>query len=627
MLATNTRSVTAHFDFSSEPGGWLRSPNSIPRVSSYPAARAELEHIIREGLIEPHFQPIVDLFSGEIYGYEMLSRAPAPFQNPLYLFQKALEWGLAWELEIACLNAAFKKIEYFLPEMYGSKFFLNISPHIFSHPRFEKEFAEFHLQERFGQDHQRFVFEITETTPIHDYPSFRETLQHYRGQGFNIALDDFGAGHSSLVALVGVSPNYVKLDRAIVANIQAESYKQHLLRSVISFTSNVESKLIAEGIETVEELETLVRLGIRYGQGFFLARPEPDPRDLKAKVQGTLRQVFDQLHCPLVSTEHSIASMTLRPPCFAARTMTCEELDRFFRNNPAVDHVVVVADDFPLGVITRQLFYSRGSGQFGFSLIQKKYIEVLCPSDPLAVNERMEVSTLGRLAMNRSHEDLYDPVIVTNSVGKFVGSITMKQLLNQFIHVEVQTATDRNPLTNLPGNHAIELWLREAMEAAPFTVVYADLDHFKEYNDVYGFAQGDRMIKVAAQALSEHPSLKPYLVKTGHIGGDDFVLVSRNVLPETVLQSLCETFEALKIPLFRSEDVEAGFYQAENREGKTVDLPLVTLSLAVISSDNLRGPSSLEQISVLAASLKKRIKALNAQTRTSGFLMDRRTYL
>lgn len=594
--------------------------------SPYPAARAELEHIIAEGLIEPHFQPIVDLFSGEIYGYEVLSRAPAPFQNPLALFQKALEWGLSWELEIECLTVAFRKIARFIPDLPSSKFFLNISPHIFSHPRFQSEFAQFHLQEQFGDNHRRLVFEITETTPINDHQRFRETLQHYRSQGFGIALDDFGAGHSSLVALVSVSPEYVKLDRAIVSNIQAESYKQHLLRSVISFTSNVESKLIAEGIETLDELETLVRLGIRYGQGFFLARPEPDPRNLKSKVQSALRSVFDQLHCPLVSTEHSIASMTLRPPCFPTRTMTCEELDRFFRNSPAIDHVVVVSDDFPQGVITRQFFYSKGSGQFGFSLIQKKYIEMLCPSDPLTVNERMEVSTLGRLAMNRSHEDLYDPVIVTNSMGKFVGSITMKQLLNQFIHVEVQTATDRNPLTNLPGNHAIEQWLHDAMETPPFTVVYADLDHFKEYNDVYGFAQGDRMIKLTAQTLSEHPALKPYLVKCGHIGGDDFVLVSRNVLPENALQIVCEAFEEQKKALFHPEHVQAGFYRAENREGKTEELALVTLSLAVISSDNLRGPSSLEQISVLAASLKKRIKMLNAQTRTSGFLVDRRIY-
>jgi EAL domain-containing protein (putative c-di-GMP-specific phosphodiesterase class I) len=234
--------------------------------------------------IKPAFQPIVDLRHGVAAGFEVLSRGPEPYRAPEILFQRAREIGVTWELERACRLAALTAIAC-LPEAFRSRhtFFLNFSPDVLNDPRFESGFT-CGLLDAHGIALTNIVIEITERASIRDYAAFEAVVRHYADQGYRIALDDFGAGHSDLVTLISCVPHYLKLDMAVTRRVDREPYKERIVRSVVELARNVGAVLIAEGVETWGEAETLMRCGIEWAQGFLFGRPEPRPEQLRPIV-------------------------------------------------------------------------------------------------------------------------------------------------------------------------------------------------------------------------------------------------------------------------------------------------------------------------------------------------------
>lgn len=244
--------------------------------------------------IRPFFQPIIDLSSGLPLGYEILSRAVAPFGLPAVMFQVARELDLLWDLERACRAAAIQGIATLPPRLRDSQFFLNVSPQILSDSRFVQGFTLGMLR-NLGLNQDSVVIEITEHESIHDYARFEALIRHYVGQGFRISLDDFGSGHSSLVTLVRCVPHFLKLDRELVHQVEHTPYKQQLVKALVTFSTSVGAKLIAEGVETWAELETLVALGVRNAQGFLLARPLPQPTGLEPQILERLSRVVQSV--------------------------------------------------------------------------------------------------------------------------------------------------------------------------------------------------------------------------------------------------------------------------------------------------------------------------------------------
>jgi EAL domain-containing protein (putative c-di-GMP-specific phosphodiesterase class I) len=238
--------------------------------------------------IEPHFQPIVDLSSGGVLGYELLSRGAGPLRSPLALFEHARRAGTTWELERACRMAALQAIAA-LPATTRARhlFFLNVSPDVLENPRFVAGFTLAMLEE-YGVSQARIVIEVTERVSITDYARFEATIRHYAGQGFRIALDDFGSGHSGLVTLISSRPHFLKLDMAVTRGIHGDDYKQMIVKSMVALAHNIGAELVAEGVETWDELESLVTHGVRYAQGFLLGRPATAALPLADDVHGQL---------------------------------------------------------------------------------------------------------------------------------------------------------------------------------------------------------------------------------------------------------------------------------------------------------------------------------------------------
>jgi EAL domain-containing protein (putative c-di-GMP-specific phosphodiesterase class I) len=254
------------------------------------ALRSSLERIIATDGISTVFQPITDIHDGTLFGYEALSRGAFPFHNPGPMFEAAERCGLSWELDRACRITALRSIASLPHEARERNFFINVSPRNITSGR-AVEGLTLSAMKAFGIQQDRIVIEITETASIMDYAAFEEQIRHYSRQGYRIALDDFGSGHSGLLTLVAATPHFIKLDRGLVAHVDKDPYRQKLISAVTAFAANVGTEIVGEGIERAEEMRALIDLGVRYGQGFLIGRAEP----LEAEAAG---DSSDSRHLP-----------------------------------------------------------------------------------------------------------------------------------------------------------------------------------------------------------------------------------------------------------------------------------------------------------------------------------------
>ncbi len=242
------------------------------------ARRRRLSDIIDAEGVRTLVHPILDLDTMTPIGYEALSRGPADseFERPDKLFRVAYDSDLVLRLERLCRKKALTAAAD-LPE--GRLLFMNIEPDAVGDP----ELREILTSSLFTQSHitpDKVVLEITERSAITDFPAFRSTLEYLRTLGFACAVDDAGAGYGSLQCLAEVQPEWLKIDMSLVRDCDSDEVRAGLIGSLVTFGESVGVELIAEGVETEEELVAIRELGVRYAQGFLFARPsEPFPTD------------------------------------------------------------------------------------------------------------------------------------------------------------------------------------------------------------------------------------------------------------------------------------------------------------------------------------------------------------
>lgn len=236
-----------------------------PGAARDEAVKRRIEQVIAQRTISMRCQPIVDLHTGALAGVEALARFPGPPDRPPnHWFAQAEQVGLGVELQLAAVEVALPLIEQLPCGVYLA---INLGPDALMS-------AELPPLLRLVPS-ERVVLELTEHLAVDDYPSLIATLQCLRSGGVRLAIDDAGAGFASLSHIVKLAPDLIKLDRRFTAGIDLDPVRRALAQALVTFAHETGAQVTAEGIETDQELETVRSLGIPYGQGYFIARPEP----------------------------------------------------------------------------------------------------------------------------------------------------------------------------------------------------------------------------------------------------------------------------------------------------------------------------------------------------------------
>ncbi len=230
-----------------------------------------LQRIILKGQIDTVFQPIVDIRTGRPHGFEALARGPkgTPLETPMSLFDVATKTDLLFELDHLCRRQALKAGGN-LERQY--KLFINTLPFSVRDPSFQGKYL-IDLFEGTDLAPEQIVLEVTERLAIENYALFVDAMKYFSDMRCLIAIDDMGAGYSGLEKIVHLRPNYVKLDMYMVRDIDTSFVKQQMLHAFRVMAEKIDARLIAEGVETREELETVREIGVHYVQGHLLAKP------------------------------------------------------------------------------------------------------------------------------------------------------------------------------------------------------------------------------------------------------------------------------------------------------------------------------------------------------------------
>ena len=256
------------------------------KMGEFAAAKQEykskygLQKVIIERNISTVFQPIVDMQTLEVLGYEALSRGPADteFATPLLLFILAADFGLSFELDALCRKRAFESIKELSTD---KKIFVNTLAMTIHDPEFRGKYLE-ELLADIKIKPENVIFEINEKMAIDNYDLFRSALKDYSDIGIVHANDDIGAGYSDLERIMELNPGFMKIDISLVRGVHESYIKQQLIKAMVDLAKNIGSNVIAEGVEKKEEYEILKSFGVDYGQGYLFGRPVPtlEPTDV-----------------------------------------------------------------------------------------------------------------------------------------------------------------------------------------------------------------------------------------------------------------------------------------------------------------------------------------------------------
>ena len=566
-----------------------------------------------KALLENHditivFQPIVSLIDAEIIGYEALSRGPkgSALEQPLEMFGAAEEFGLLWELEYLCRAKSLERAKEILPL---KMLFINVDPKIVNDPRFQKGHTR-EIMHEFCANTGNVIFEITEKTAIDDYKSFCRILDNYISQGYKIAIDDTGSGYSGLRTIAETRPNFIKIDMELIRNIDKDSLKQAMLKALHDFSLSTGSKIIAEGIETKEELATLIKLGIPYGQGFFLQKPHPDFLELSPELKQTIQNINclkkrEMHYTPITMPVGPIAR---QEQSFPSATLGSSVID-YFNKQPTLQGLPIVDHDKPVGLLMKSKFFANLATQYGVAVHMNRSIYPLMDKDPLIVDYHTPLELVSKSALLRKDNDIYDSILVTKE-DKYFGTVTVKMLLEKTTQLELNRAKHANPLTGLPGNVIIESELQHLiLENSPFSVLYFDLDNFKPYNDVYGFENGDKVICFTAETIYKQLNTLGYNVFLGHIGGDDFIAIVREHDVDKLCEQIIFNFDNKISQFYSNEDCCKGNIVAKNRHGQEENFPIMSLSIAVVTNRH-RHFASVAELGEVAGQLKRKCKLI-----------------
>lgn len=577
-----------------------------------------LESILHNHQLNAIFQPIIHMGSAGVVGFEGLIRGPSdsPLHSPAMLFQAAHEAGMTLEIEYLSRSIV---LEAFARLNLPGKLFLNVSPETLLIDGWRSGETLRCIAES-GLQPQQVVIELTENSPTLEYEVLREATRHYRAMGFEIAMDDLGEGFSSLRLWSELRPDYVKIDKHFIQNINLDPVKLQFVRSIKEIARNAGCRVIAEGIETHAELLTVRDLGVDFGQGYYFAHPQARPEcEMRSGVMETLKGVKGMMRsgpCQYVK-RHTTVSSLLKWVAPVTTETTNDQVCAMFEQDGGLYSIPVVKEGMPIGLISRYTVNERFSRQFSKELFGRRSCTMMMDSSPLIVESSVTLHELSSIILEMEPYHLTSGFIVTDR-GVYLGMGSGHDLLREITQMQIAAARYANPLTQLPGNVPINEHIDRLLQnGQTFCACYFDLDNFKPYNDVYGFRQGDEVIKHTSRLLQD--MVDPELDFVGHIGGDDFIALFQSEDWERRCLKVLDKFGTSIAAYYKGEDVMRGGIESEDRQGRRTFHPLSSLSIGAVWV-NPEHFASHHEVAAAASLAKKEAK----KTTGNALFLDRR---
>ncbi len=564
--------------------------------------------VLARKALQAHYQPIVALKSGVVVAHESLKRGPpeSDLRSPDALFRAARTENLSFELELACLREGLRS---WRRHAQDKRLFLNLSAHtlveMVTRLTLPGLIKSLHAA---AVSPAALVIEVTEHEHVTDIPRLIGVASELRSQGLRFALDDFGDGRSSLRLWAELRPEFVKIDKYFIHNLQDQAVKVQTLKGLTRFAETFGTVLVAEGIETEAELQIVRDLGIELGQGYFLGRPDPVPVGVVLRRAGEIIASSEIAVLPemtrVAGTNLSVQRLALRVPAISP-DMSVDNVAEAFANEPTLRGMALVEDGRPVGLLNRQSFVDRYARPYFKELYGRRPCKLFANTTPLVLDKHAGLDAMTAVLTSSDQRYLTEGFIVTEG-GRYYGLGTGEQLVRVVTEARIEAARHANPLTFLPGNIPISEHIdRLLASGGEFVACYCDLNDFKPYNDHYGYWRGDEMIRLVARTLVSYCDPRRDFV--GHVGGDDFVVLFQSDDWLDRCERIIAAFNEKALTLFDKDALERGGIEADDRHGVMRFFRCTTLSIGAVPV-HPNAFSRAEQVASAAAAAKHKAK-------------------
>ena len=533
--------------------------------------------------LTPVFQPIASLHDCSVNAFEALIRGPqgTSLHGPDALFASAAAEGLRYQLEVEALLVA---VAHWADAAHPGRLFLNISADLLV--RLWQEIGLVQLVSALGETpvkRRRLVFELTEHERVSDIDALARAVADLRTAGLHFALDDFGDGHSSLRLWAQIKPDLVKIDKYFIRNLAGSPDRLQTIRALLQIAEVFGTQLVAEGIETVDDLRIVRDLGISFGQGYLLGRPSPAMNTINEAAAQALQDrrvtVFPEMkRVSMAGRARPLQVITA--PTLRATNSNADLLATFLAHPELHAVALVTADEQPVALVNRHQFMTAVARPFFREIFGRDSCLKMANSSPRILEFDAELDDLLEILTSADQRYLTEGLILTRE-GRYLGLGTGEQLVRSVTEMRIEAARHANPLTFLPGNIPISQHIERLLAAkGEFVACYADLNHFKPFNDQYGYWRGDEMIRLLARTCIEMCDPRNDFV--GHVGGDDFVLLMQSHDWEARCQRIVGQFNAQAVTLFDAEARANGGIHCEDRQGVIRFFTFTTLAIGAV---------------------------------------------
>ena len=363
-----------------------------------------------------HFQPIVQLKDGQVVAHESLIRGPldSPLRSPNALFSAARAEDLSVELEQACLREGLRS---WTTKAQDKRLFLNLSAQAIVQIIENLSLSGLiKALDAATVSPAALVIEVTEHEHVTDLPRLIEVASTLRTQGVRFALDDFGDGRSSLRLWAELRPEFVKIDKYFIHDLQNHAFKVQTLKGLTRFAETFGTTLVAEGIETEAELQIVRDLGIELGQGYFLGRPEPGPAmnvlPQAAKIIASSEIAVLPEMTRAASADFTIERLAIDAPTVAPQVSN-DEVARAFSADSTLRAMAIVEDGRPVGLLNRQAFVDRYARPYFKELYGRKAYMMFANTTPLTLDKHTGLDAMTSVLTSSDQRYLTEGFIVT----------------------------------------------------------------------------------------------------------------------------------------------------------------------------------------------------------------------